>query len=352
MYNKVMNKFESFSSTPQPEQDANLTHDGEPYSDVANAWIDKFLVERAREENIELPDDKNPVTAWEQDRSIPRMFDSFDEIIEDANKSNDKMVRDFADIIDYHKGKIFDDNGEIDNSRNYDAGHLYGECLFYLMHDDELVKKVYAEKCQKDIPTELSMQDLMKKLIAERWQGKKDLFGDSYVSRRTEEEQSELYDLAECSGVISSNANVSKLYDYMNSLMHIMHTGCPEVREEGVEFRDNLLECVFGSEFIENLRGEVYFTGYKGLTGKSSVDETVKAAIEGYLDPIKDDLVLRIEPTWVNSHLYNGLDYDYSIPEDIKVDILATCKESRDMAMQILKSKYDEIEKITKTLGK
>ena len=102
---------------------------------------------------------------------------------------------------------------------------------------------------------------------------------------------------------------------FINNIMHIMHNMYPSLREEATEiFADNLGIC------------EVAHPAYSGiiLTGKDSVPEEwkreIKATCANY------GAYCHATMSWLNSHVYNGSGYNYSVPEYIDVFIYADNK--------------------------
>ena len=110
-------------------------------------------------------------------------------------------------------------------------------------------------------------------------------------------------------------ANPDEGKQFINNIMHIMHNMYPLLREEATEiFADNLGIC------------EVAHPEYSGivLTGKDSVPEEwkreIKATCANY------GAYCHATMSWLNSHIYNGSGYNYSVPEYIDVYIYADNK--------------------------
>ncbi len=304
----------------------NLSHDGEEeYSPATSEWIDRFIKKVSMAAGIK--------EAEQHERRIPVMYKSFAEMIETARNSDDDELKDFSYCLELFEGTAFFDEGEESEIDISGAPEVYAQCLFFLNHDHEKLKEHLLQKQLIDQGKVQKVSDLIK------------------LERKSRNVEGVVWDGGDLFSFINSDADYDKYCDYLNSVMHIMHTKEPELRNEGIEAYTELLQGVFGREYVEDLTGEVFFGGYDGLTGKDIVDDSITEAITGWLSPLKDDVVVRIYPTWMYSHLDCGDDYEYDRPESIRVEINATNKQARDMAVEILNSKGDELREVMRKNG-
>ncbi len=125
----------------------------------------------------------------------------------------------------------------------------------------------------------------------------------------------------------------------LSSILHLIHQANPTIREEAIEAESKLKAKLAQEAGIDlNLIREVYLPqpDKVTLTGKDGVPAYLRALVEEKLKSIRDDLKVDYRVTWDNSHLDNGVDYDYSIPETPYVQIFATNEESANLAEKAL----------------
>lgn len=125
-----------------------------------------------------------------------------------------------------------------------------------------------------------------------------------------------------------------KEQNVFNSMMHILHTEDKSLRERGtatyIEMRSSI--------GLPSVSFTVYFKCADwGLIGGAGVPAVLEGTIR---DAVSDlEVSLDINVHWINSHSTCGLDYNYSIPEDIVVRVIAADTAIGNLA----KSRLDKL---------
>ena len=121
----------------------------------------------------------------------------------------------------------------------------------------------------------------------------------------------------------------------LNSCLHILHSKYGWLRGDAVEEYGQLMSCIHG---FHSSFSETVYVGYDTdrlcFTGKDAVPDSWKEKINHAIAHLGDDVVVRPYFSWMNSHLSNGDDYTYNIPEGLCVDVLSFSREALAAAVE------------------
>lgn len=127
----------------------------------------------------------------------------------------------------------------------------------------------------------------------------------------------------------------------LSSALHLMHKKNPALRGLAMEVESRLKKDLAREKGIDlDLEREVYLPTAKGhfLSAMDEFPGYLRALVDEKLEPWRDDLSVEYAVSWVNSHLDNGLDYDYSLPESPIVRIQSIIPESLKLAEEAIDS--------------
>lgn len=114
----------------------------------------------------------------------------------------------------------------------------------------------------------------------------------------------------------------------VNSVLHILHINIPDIRESAIEFLSVNFDISDRKTAHPSYEGIV-------LTGVDAVPEEWKKVIRETVSDL--DVSLDIRMMWFYSHLYNE-NYDYSIAEDINVEVGGLNKSEINLAVDRINS--------------
>lgn len=127
----------------------------------------------------------------------------------------------------------------------------------------------------------------------------------------------------------------------LSSALHLMHQNDPDLRDQAMGHVAELKKRLAKMAGIDlDLEREIGFPIPKGefLTGKDAFPEYLQRLVEERVKKWRDDVSIEYGVTWLNSHLDNGEDYTYDIPEYPYVRLYGVNEESLGMAEDALSS--------------